>query len=30
VALRVLLVEQIGGVIASGMHLLGIEVPERM
>jgi arginyl-tRNA synthetase len=30
VALRVLLVELIGGMIASGMHLLGIEVPERM
>ena len=30
VALRVLLVEQIGRIILSGMSLLGIEVPERM
>lgn len=30
VALRVLLVEQIGRIIFSGMSLLGIEVPERM
>ena len=30
VALRVLLVEQVGGIIDSGMQLLGIEVPERM
>jgi arginyl-tRNA synthetase len=30
VAMRVLLVELIGRIIASGMELLGIEVPERM
>jgi arginyl-tRNA synthetase len=30
VSLRVLMVEQIGTIIHSGMQLLGIEVPERM
>lgn len=30
VSMRVLIVEQIGKIITSGMNLLGIEVPERM